>query len=67
MEKTLQATISVIDVQTDRVRLYPQKDGQQRTDYYVIASLEEAQGLEVGDVMEYKPEGFNFGWFVAKK
>jgi len=35
--------------------------------YQVIASKPQVVGLNIGDTIEYKTYGGNFGWFVAKK
>lgn len=66
----------------DRVLLYPQsEDAQISRDvgcgkakmpanvlggYHIIASREQVADLKEGDIVEYEPFGFNFGWFSKK-
>lgn len=54
--------ITKIDDQVDRVLIYghPKWD-----DYHVIAP--EGTPVKVGDIVEYQPEGYNFGRFVRIK
>jgi hypothetical protein len=60
------ATIDRIEVPGDRILLYPvQKPSRLGGFYYIIASKESAGHIKVGDVVEYEPYGFNFGWFKA--
>ena len=51
--------ITRIDDQIDRVLIYghPKWD-----DYYVVAPA--GTSANIGDEVEYQPDGYNFGWFV---
>lgn len=51
--------ITKIDDQGDRVLLYGHPKWP---DYHVIAP--EGTSVKVGDIVEYQPEGYNFGRFV---
>ena len=66
-ERDMNDTILIdkIDVQKDRVLLYSNKNNS-IIDFYIIASIEQAKNLSVGDTIEYSDGGANFGWFVKK-
>lgn len=51
--------VTKIDNQGNRMLLYGHPKW---SDYFVIAKPDEK--VSVGDKIEYKPEGYNFGWFV---
>lgn len=51
--------ITRIDDQGDRVLIYGHPKW---SDYYVIAPA--GTSANIGDEVEYRPEGYNFGWFV---
>lgn len=60
-----QMTVTGIYEEKDRKTLYGHPTWP---DYHVIAPRDLA--INIGDVVEYDPEGFNFGWFkriVAKE
>lgn len=50
-----------IEHQPDRVLLYKEVG---RFPYYAIAKVDVK--IEVGDIIEYDPCGFNFGWSIKK-
>lgn len=56
-------TVGKIIDQKDRVLFY--ENGKEY--YHIIASQEQAKGVNEGDTIEYEPYGINFGWFVSKK
>jgi hypothetical protein len=58
---TEKLTITCMEDEGDRVLLYGKS-----SNYHVIASPEEAEGLRAGMEIEYEPMGVNFGWFVSR-
>ena len=54
--------VKKIEDQGDRILLY--RDIIGRFPFYAIAK--KGVKVEVGDTIEYKDGGFNFGWFVKK-
>jgi len=55
----MQMKIERIDIQHDRILLYG-KDN----DYHVIAPTDKS--FSIGDVIEYEPYGYNFGWLICR-
>lgn len=57
-------TVKAIEDQGDRVLLYENLTSSIR--HYIIATPEQAQGIQVGDRIEYAPIAANASWFVRK-
>jgi len=54
--------VAKIVVESDRTLIYGEGHEDDRWGFHVIADTKVK--VKVGDRIEYKPEGINFGWFV---